>query len=274
MKTTIFIRVWSREVPWLEFCLKSIRKFATNFEDVVLAAESAEAVLFKGLAQEYGATLASYPSAPHRGQREQGYLCAQWASLIADKLCPKTDLILHMDCDCVFTEPVQPEDYLKDGKPVLVIESYDHLTRNEPKGTKWGVASTWRPGVQEFLMMDTRWETMRRMPAIHYVQLYDVVRDYVCSAHGKPINRNDSFREFCLSRRAAWPPGVCDFNILGGFVMGCDGWQENYHIVNLDHDPLPKNKMRQFWSHQPPTSMMPPAFGSIVPVDFFRQLGL
>lgn len=267
MKMSIFIRSCIHDLPYLEYCLRSIRKFASGFSEVVVVVADYERALFRQLSEQHAITLKDYPGAPDHAQ---GQICAQWAACVADKYVAKdTDLICYMDSDCVFVEPVKPEDYLVDGKPVLCIESYSRMPKDYP----------WKPVVEETLGVPVEFDAMRRHPAVHYPEMLRFFRDEVCIAHGLRTDRGDNFRKYVLSRKASFPWGFTEFNALGAFALAAPGWKERYHWIDVGVNPRPHSKLRQFWSlspvDKPQHGMMPgDNMVNIVPLEFFKKLGL
>lgn len=267
MNTSIFIRGCAHDLGYLDLCLKSIRKFATGFYEVVVVVADYDRVLFKQLAERHQVLLKDYPGAPDRAQ---GQICAQWAACMADTFVSKgAELIAFVDSDCVFIEPVTPADYIINVKPVLCIESYSRMPPGYP----------WKSVVEETLKFQVEFDTMRRHPALHYPKMLPLFRDYVCLAHGLRVDRGDLFRQYVLSRKGSFPWGFTEFNALGAFALAAPAWKDQYHWIDLGHEPRPKSKLRQFWSLSPPDkpqhAMMPgDGMVNIVPMEFCQKLGI
>ena len=124
----------------------------------------------------------------------------------ADECCPGADFIFHTDSDCIFIEPVTPDDYFVNGKPVLMYAGYDWICKIEPTIRYWQEVSQkalgWRPPV----------ETMRRHGAVHYFETYNLVRQCIKETQGMPINHPTSSPTGGFPKRGGRVPdywGLC-----------------------------------------------------------------
>lgn len=234
MKTEIFITSYPPDRQWLEFNLRSIRKFATGFSGVTVVVPFVDVDSFADLAKRYDVTLRGRKSWRDKTDDHNQH---QVAKLSADSYCPHADLILHTDSDCIFCVPVQPEDYFQFGKPELLIDSWEHV----------GGASTWKKGVDFGLGIDSKFETMRRHPAVHYAGVYADLRRHLEKLH------NNTLERYFIQ---PWLPDSrpSEFNLLGNFVLMKPEWRERYHVIDLSNEPAPASskKLIQFWSPSPP----------------------
>lgn len=257
MKTQVLVVSYLKDKPWLVHCLKSIAKFASGFSGTKVLVPMDEAQHFVGILREEldpFFTLATY----NRAQNPRlWHLDHQRMKCRADEVCPDADFILHTDSDCIFTEPVTPEDYFVDGKPVMWIQSYDSLPKDFP----------WKPVVDACMGGDNKFETMRRHGAVHYRALYKDLRDHIEATHHVP------FDEFVLSRKPDFPWGWTEFNMLGVMALS-PKWRDKYHIVDLK-DGVPKNKILQMWSHSPEDKPQSTPFGfNLTPKEIYDKLGV
>ena len=163
----------------------------------------------------------------------------EYLVMVAPDYCKGADFILHTDSDCIFTEPVRPEDYLVDGKPVLLVKEYGaKLAKEHPE------VQPWKDAVERAIGYCTH-ETMQRHPAVHHPKTYEAACMVILNHTGK------SPSEYIRMQRNEFPQGFCEFNTLGNVALR--NFKEDYHVIDLDKEPRPKDKIRQAWSHQPPT---------------------
>src|SRR4026208_618749 len=107
MRTAIFIRTYLRDMPYLEYCLRSIQKYAHGFHRTVVAVPEPEINHYMHLTVEK--LIAVHDGKP-------GYLCQQADKLNADIHCKEEDFIWYIDSDCVLTREVRPEEFLVNNK--------------------------------------------------------------------------------------------------------------------------------------------------------------
>lgn len=250
MKTEILIVSHRADKAWLEYNLKSIRKFAEGFSGVTLVVPEGDMDAFLPLAKQYGTHI--------HGHTLAGHLGAQAQKCLADKHCPEADFILHTDSDCVFTEPVTPEDYFVNGKPVMLIERFSRLAGNP-----------WASVVEKALGFSPAFETMRRHPQVNSRGIYQDMREHIEQKHGV------DFISFVMSQKADFPWGFTEHCTIGAFALHDHRWRDKYHWVDVAVQPWPKPKLAQFWSHSPPEQAQDlPSGGKGVPLETFQKLGL
>lgn len=239
MNMEIFIVSHAKDFEYLLCCLGSIQKFCSGFSGVtVLVPYPDLSKLIPHIHQWKGETkisLLGFDQVPE--PRSHLHHCIQKCH--ADQHCPGADLVLFMDSDCVWREPVTPEDYLIDKKPVLIVKSWAALSR-EKSGSV-----CWLPGTTEVLGFVPTHETMQRHPTVHWVSMFPRFRNHVSFYHQQP------FDEYALSCKPDFPVGFNDFNNLNSFAQKF--MEDSYHIIDVsDHPELrPRDKLIQYWSHGP-----------------------
>lgn len=230
MKTVeIFIVTYHKDADWLVWCLRSIRKFATGFTGVTVACPYRDLDIIFPICKVFGANFRGYEE-----QEGKGMIQHMALNCMADEYTTY-DFVLHMDSDCIFIEPVTPEEYFKDGKPILLIEEYEHFREPHP-----GVYY-WKACTESALGRPVIYETMRRHPACHPRTTYPRVRDAV-ERHQKK-----RFVEWALSGRNEFPQDWSEFNLIGAVAL--EECKEDYYFWDLGKEPWPKDKLAAFWSH-------------------------
>jgi Methyltransferase domain/Family of unknown function (DUF6492) len=233
MKTSILIVSYLKDLPWLHHCLRSIEKFARGFYETVVLVPEDEVRQFRAqMPFTLGTRLTTYKRVP---EAIRWHIHAQTMKCYADEICPRTDFILHTDSDCIFSKPVTPQDYITNGKPVMLIEPYAGLP-----------GCPWQPVTQSILKRDVEFEFMRRHPQVNPVGVYADLREHVCFLHEK------SFDNYVLSLKPDYPWGVSEHNLIGAFAYYDKRWTDKYRWIDISKEKRPADKLIQFWSYSPP----------------------
>ena len=228
MTTGIFIVSYPPDLEFLDYCLKSIQKFCTGFNEVVVHFPvSAHAVNRQGKIARF---VMENRSVDKPFNHHQAIKCN------AEKYMD-SDFILHVDSDCMFLKPTTPEDYFVDGKPVLMAHPFDHLKDFAPQRYHW------RECVQNALGFDPVVETMCRHPAVHYRGLYPQLRSFMAELHKVPFN------DYVLAQKEAQNIlGFTEFPTLGAFA-----WKfrhDDYHWIDPTKEPWPDEHVHQYWNRR------------------------
>ena len=235
MNTEIFIVSYLRDKPWLEFNLRSIEKFCKGFAGVTVLVPELEFQAFSD-ANLHRLTALTLKTYDRPEPESHWHLRHQVEKCYADVWCPAADFILHTDSDCIFTEPVTPEDYFENGKPVMLHEAYSMLPATIP----------WKAVTELALGFPVQQETMRRHPQVNPAGVYEAVRSHIAGVHKM------DFRDYVMRCKADFPWGFSEHNAIGAFALHDATWRERYHWIDLATQKAPKDKLIQFWSHSPP----------------------
>lgn len=230
MKTRILIVSYSHDISYLRLNLETIRAFASGFSGVTIVVPSDERSMFLGLAERFDADIKVYERPSDRGKWQ---LSAQCQKCWADGHCAGDDFVLHTDSDCAFTEPVTPEEYFHNGKPVMLYEPYSRLSKDVP----------WKSVTESVIGRPVEFEFMRRHPQVNPVGVYQEFRMAVEKTHKMEFSR------FVHSRKHTYPWGFSEHNAIGAFAFYDQSWRTKYEWYNLESVPAPKEKLIQFWSH-------------------------
>lgn len=233
MNTDIFIVSYHKDFPFLQYCLKSIEKFATGFHNVVLMIPRRDMDEF--WCRVDPAHCRQVNLVPFDEWPDKGMLHHMALVMTAPNYCHHADLILHMDSDCVFTEPVTPGDYIRDGKPILLHARYDWLIKQQGNLLNWKVAA------QNALGIEVEHEFMRRHPSLHLPAVYAKTRAMIEEQHQRLLE------DYIKSQRNEFPQTFAEFPTLG--AVAWNHFHDQYHWVNQETEPWPPNKMKQYWSH-------------------------
>lgn len=218
---------------WLQYCLYSIREFASGFSGVTVVCPDRDVEVIEPVCREWGPenlTLELFTE--HEGK---GMLHHMAIECMADQFVPTADFILHFDSDLIFIEPVTPADYFVDGKPVLLMEAYERFKDVHPGVMRW------QETTQKAIGKPVQFEFMRRHPAVHHRDIYAKTRAMVEAQHKMP------FLDWAVSGQNEFPQSWSEYNVLGAvaYIRG----RNKYHWINTGDDLPPKSKLWQGWSH-------------------------
>ncbi len=201
--TDIFIKTCEHDRDYHGYCLMSIGKFCSGFRNTAVVA----------------------------GEHPQGYLHQQVVKLNADEVTD-ADLILVTDSDTLFNQPVSPESFMVDGKPIWIHTPWtEEMLAHD--GTR-----TWKRVMTEFFDQEPPSEFMRRQPFFFPRHVLKSLRDFCQQKHGKSIE------DYVMNAGS-----FSEWNVLG---FHC--WLHHYnefHWIDSSKDELPPELCRQFWSHDP-----------------------
>lgn len=214
----IFIRTYYSDLKWLVYALQSINKFCSGFRDVVIVIPESQKYLLDGfnLTKEKTLTCEEY---------KDDYLGQQITKLYADSYSD-ADYILFPDSDTLFTMPVTPKDFTREGKPLILKTKYEKVE----------TAIIWKPVTEKALGYPVEFEFMRRLPFCYHSSTLKSLREYMKDKHGKELN---AYIEEQPNR------AFSEFNVVGAFADKFE--RDKYDFQDTD-DGLPTLYVRQFWS--------------------------
>lgn len=220
----IFIKTYPPDYPWLEYCLRSIGKFARDFRGIQIVKPNGESLSIPPatetkymhrivVADDYG---------------PDGYLSQQVFKLYADEYTD-ADFILFTDSDTIFTRPVTPETYFTDGRIDWMM-------------TPWANTETpWQPITEKFLGRPVEFEFMRRMPFMVPRWLLESMRAFCVGQHGM------TFDKYVMSQPHR---SFSEFNALGAFAYYFH--RDRFNWINTEEVPAdqwPPLTVLQKFSH-------------------------
>lgn len=242
----ILIVTCARDIPFLEYCLASIDKYAKGFSGVRLVVPAAETPLFARF-ETPKVRIAYFDEMPGKGMLHHEVMVCR-----ADELCPTANAILHMDADCMAWKPFTPEDFAPKNRPLLVRERYSDCGARNPTRLVWqGVVNAATGLMPEF-------DTMVRHPQIHIREVYSLMRRMVESKTGK------KFDDYVLGCENAFPQGFAEYPTIGAVAIKY--FPGAYTMIDYDHGrdmrecaighsgfqyiyKRDRDKIVEFWSH-------------------------
>jgi hypothetical protein len=201
--------------------LASIKKYASGFSEVVLVVpiSSKRALKMSRLITD-----------------EKVFYCRDYANDYLGQQVTKLEAFKHTDCerilfidsDTVFTTPVTPEVFLKDGKIWLYKTPY----REELLGQ----AMCWKARTEEAVGFAVEFEYMRRFPLMYYRSTLVDAWEYVTKLHG-------NVERYVISKSGN---DFSEFNLLGAYMERHEA--EKYIFYDTTVAPITPPVARQFWS--------------------------
>lgn len=192
-----------------------------------------------------------------RAPPPNGFVDHMIQKCLADQHCPDADYIFHTDSDVIFCEPATPETFFQNGKPIMLVEPYEHLraVRNP--------AACWELSTRRILGWSPRYETMRRHGTVYPRDLYGRFRRYI------EDKCHRAFREVMLAEKV-WS----EFNCLGSFAQ--QTCPDLFHTIDVSREPWPAHPLVQFWSlgamDQPVDIWIKGQLRRVVPVEELRRI--
>lgn len=235
MNQTLMIVTFRKDFEYLRYCLRSIKKFASGWNDIVIVVPGVDFDLCVDMVRK---EVDELPISVRCGDEwpGKGFLWHEMVIMRADEWCSRSGIIFHLDADCVFTEPVTPAEYVTDGKPRLLYESFVSMNK---KGID--ECNKWQTCVQECLPFDVMYETMRAHPEVYRRELYPRARELVEQKTGL------KFDDWMRAGKNDFPQDRCEHNTLGNVALQC--FADQYDLYNLEHKPWPHMKIHQGWPH-------------------------
>ena len=207
MPTDIFIKTHQADSEYHKYCLLSIEKFCSGFRSVRVVND----------------------------EHPNGYLWQQAVKMDADRLTwqegdSENDYFLVTDSDTIFVEPVTPESFMQDGKPIWLYTPWT------PEMLAHEGVTTWKNVMKNFTGVEPHAEMMRRQGFMFPRKVLASLRAFCEDTHGKSLG------EYIMGSKA-----FTEWNVLGQFC-----WlfhHDEFCWVNTATEELPPLRVKQFWSH-------------------------
>lgn len=221
MKYALFIRSYQGDIQWLTYCLKSIHKFCSGWNEIVLVVPSSQIPLFQelNLTVEKLHGCAVYPN---------DYIGQQMTKLEAYKYT-NADIITFWDSDVIAFSPTSPSDYVIDNKPIIYKTHYNELIGDQ--------GYTWKTLTERALAEPVEFEYMRRLPLTYHRSTLENLQEYFYKVHNKtPEQYVNTISDKSFS----------EFNLVGAYADRFETGK--YNIIDTATATLPALKAKQYWS--------------------------
>lgn len=208
----IMIVTFARDIPFLKYCLDSIKKYASGFAGVTLVVPSREDKLYGWVDRSVKIRYFEEPEG-------KGMMAHEVQICRADEHCPNVQSVLFMDADCMFFRKATPAAFAPQGRLLSVRESYDKIVNPN--------RFIWRVCLDKCVGIIPKYDFMVRHPQVHTIDVFRAARVAVEHHTGKP------FDEYVLSCQNTFPQGFCEFGLLGNIAER--HFPDRYEFVDYDH---------------------------------------
>jgi hypothetical protein len=268
-KASFFVCSYKKDFHYLKWMVRSFNKFVRGFHEVVIQIPDTDWPEFTEIIGPEIMSQNEVKYVPIAGKEwaGQGMLWHMHEIMHADKHCRNADYVLHFDSDSIFTEPVTPDTFIKDGKPYLQYERFESIGRRHP-----GVLQ-WQKNTQSCLPFEIHFETMRGLPHCYEINTYEKARDLMM------LKTQMAVDEWIKRGPNAYPQEFCEHVTLGNVAIQC--FHKDYELIDMgiqDNQDRSRWPVRQHWSHSPPN--LPQdiwVFGKqkvVIPNRVFEEVGL
>lgn len=215
----IFVKTFPRDYDWLRYCLRSIDKFTTGFRKIVVVAPDMAIPQSCRKMEWIG-----------EADKEPGYLHQQVSKLYADEKSD-ADYILFMDSDCIFTRPVTPSNFIREGK---VIWGHKEFRDDERR--------VWAPVLSKWMNEPATRSFMTGHPFVFPRWLFESLREYSRTMHKQELG------DYVMGQ--ADPKNMCsfsEFNCAGAWAYKYA--KDKFTWENRDHEPPDGIWVHQGFTH-------------------------
>lgn len=215
MKTVdVFYKSHAKDFWILYISLDTLKKNLTGYNKVVILIPEKEKNLFDTR------NLPDRTEVHYVPEYGEGYLYQQLCKLQAYKYC-FAEFIMYSDSDCIYTRPVNLQDYVRDGKPEILYTDYKDVES----------AQIWQAPTEVMMGHPVQWEFMRRNNGVFYRSTIEA------------INKWKPNLETVVMSAARFS----EFNLMGAWAFEFES--HNYKFTNTANWDYVPPLADQIWSH-------------------------
>lgn len=216
MTTAILIKSYSGDFEWLAACLRSIQKFGTGFQEIVVVIPDTDNL--DHLTAERVVKVS---------ERGDGYMFQQVVKLHADRYTD-ADFVLIVDSDSLFIKPFTPATFMEGDRPIWIHKPWEDLEDY--------IRVAWHDVMLKCVGEAPTQEFMPRIPQMIPRWAFQAFHNFMVAKHAVETEH------YILSQ-----PERCfsEFNCLGFYL-----WLRHHdRFVWINSSELiPPAVVRQFWS--------------------------
>jgi hypothetical protein len=202
MPSDIFIKTYHKDFVWLEWCLKSIKKFASGFRDVVIVSEEGHPLPDSFLEiLPLKVFYVPFPTkVPTFIEHGLGYLWQQNIKLTWYNYSD-ADEVLILDSDEMLTRVTTPDSFKIDNKFVWYYRPWKDA----------GSGICWKPSTDLLLGKESVYDAMRITGFFLQRKTTLEFQEYLCNHH-KTNNIWDIFVKLNIAT-------CSEFNLFGNYIL-------------------------------------------------------
>lgn len=217
----LLLKTFPGDYPWVEYCCRSIAKFARGFRKLVILFPKGSEMPPFDVATGYDMPIQTIEVV----EAGDSYLFQMCCKANAHEFTDAS-FVVHIDSDCVLTQPITPESFFHEGKPIWYMTKYSEIE------------VPWKPFTEKFLGEPVEYEFMRRLPMLVPRKLHETVANWCLWKHKQRLT------DYILSQPNR---EFSEFNILGALAYS-RRYQE-YHWIDTTTVEMPEPFGIQHFSH-------------------------
>ena len=217
----IFIKTYHKDYEWLEYLIKSIKKFASGFRNVIIVSDNDGHTIPDHIKEIMPLTI-FYTDIPtdtsnldFLGNKNIGYTYQQHIKLSWMNYTD-ADAILLLDSDEMLTEKTTPEHFKNNGKYNWYYSEWDENLDD----------IVWRAAVDKIFQIKSKYNSMRITGFIFTKNTTNKLYNFIKEKHN--VN---NFWELIIKEQLA---SFSEYNIYGTFIRTID--DTDYNILSIDND--------------------------------------
>lgn len=236
MKTSIITVAYDKDLEFLKYNLKSIKKFCRGYHENVVVIDDHENDCLQ--TQKYLESIGQkYYINREAKFIKFGYVRQQYIKLHSHLyVSPETDYVCHVDSDSIFTKEHTPELYYFHNKPCLIKKTYafiiEKIYQNELEHKKHGFSGQadldvlafkkWQSLTSKYSGIDVQYEYMGAMPLVYPVDVHKGVKEYLEKLHGMSLL--DLLKDLDI---------ISEFNLIG--AIADKYYQDKFYWIDGKH---------------------------------------
>jgi hypothetical protein len=212
----IFIKTYHGDFIWLEYLLKSIKKFASGFRNVIIVSDNDENIIPDYIVNIIPAKI-FYTTLPKTNipncTQPIGYV---WQQVVKLEWINYTDAdaVFILDSDEMLTKPISPKDLIVNDKYTWFYRDWDRA----------GDAICWKKLTDYYLKIDSKYEAMCITGFVLTRSVTSQFINYVNSLY----EVNSIWNTFIKANIE----GISEYNAIGNFILMYDQNNEYNKKVN------------------------------------------
>jgi len=212
MKTSIITITYDKDLEYLKYSLKSIKKFCHGYQENIIVIDDHKNDCTE--TQKYLETIGQKYYINREAKKiNNGYIRQQYIKLFSEQYVPHdTDFICHVDSDNIFTDHHDPSVYFKDDKPILGIQKWSHMPN-----------TVFKPWTDQTLEYESDYNFMRRMPLVYHADLFPKLRKHISNLKGDIVDYLNTLET------------ISEYNLLGAYAYKFT--RESFHWIDVKENP-------------------------------------
>lgn len=220
----IFIKTYHKDFIWLEYCIKSIKKFCKGFRDLVIVSdddghevpENIKNIMPLKIFYEKVPTNINFMD--NVGYNWQQYVKLNWIKYT------DADIVFVFDSDYMLTHDITPNDFKINNKYYWIYRGWDTA----------GAAQCWKESTDKILGLNTINETMVAPCFVFTRNTTNKFHEFINNKY-----KINNFWEMILEKKIG---KFSEFNIFGNFI---------YYIYDNEYEKIMLNDSKHLPNHLP-----------------------